>query len=213
MMAYLRSRRWALGYGTLLALLTALPYALAWQVQGNAWRFSGFLLGVEDGNSYIAKMLLGAQGWWLFRPPYTTWQVAPLPVFLPYIWLGKLAAGAALHLQLAVLFHLVRLAGVAALALATYDFAALFVAGERWRRWTVVLATAGAGIGWLLAPWRHLSWAGPLAFYSPETYGFLAALLLPHLVWARALLLWILRRVLTARESRHGWHAAGLTAF
>ncbi len=212
MKVYLRSRRWALGYGLVLALFTAVPYALAWQSQGAAWRFSGFLLGVEDGNSYLAKMLLGANGLWLFRPPYTTWPIASLPVFLPYIGLGKLAAGAALHLQLAVLFHLARLAGVVAVTLATYDFAALFLAEERGRRWAVVLATAGAGLGWLLAPWKRLSWAGPLCFYSPETYGFLAALLLPHLLWARALLLWILRRALLAAPARLEWRAGVLTA-
>ena len=212
MKAYLRSRRWALGYGLVLAVLVALPYAAAWQAQGQAWRFSGFLMGVEDGNSYLAKMLLGARGAWLFRPPYTTWRLAPLPVFLPYLWLGKLAAGAGLHLQLAVLFHWARLVGVVAWVLATYDFSALFLPAERWRRWAVVLATAGAGLGWLLVPWARLSWAGPLCFYSPETYGFLAALLLPHLLWARALLLWILRRVLLASPRRMEWQAAALAA-
>jgi len=208
---YLRSRGWAVRYGVFLALLTALPYAVAWQMQGEAWRFSGFLVGLEDGNSYIAKMLLGSQGAWLFRPPYTTWPVDGLPVFLPYLWLGKLAAGEALHLQLAVLFHLVRLVGVVVWVLATWDFLALFLTEARWRRWGVLLATAGAGLGWLVAPWARLSWAGPLCFYSPETYGFLAALLLPHLVWARALLLWILRLVVTARRGRAAWQAAALT--
>ena len=212
MKAYLRSRRWALGYGLVLAALVALPYAVAWQAEGQAWRFSGFLMGVEDGNSYLAKMLLGAQGAWFFRPPYTTWRTGALPVFLPYLWLGKLAGGAGLHLQLAVLFHWARLAGVVALVLATYDFAALFLPAERWRRWAVVLATAGAGLGWLLAPWARLSWAGPLCFYSPETYGFLAALLLPHLLWARALLLWILRRVLLAPPEGLAWQGAVLAA-
>ncbi len=212
MKAYLRSRRWVLGYGVVLAVAVALPYAVAWQAQGQAWRFSGFLMGVEDGNSYLAKMLLGAKGAWLFRPPYTTWPTAALPVFLPYLWLGKLAAGAGLHLQLAVLFHWARLAGVMAWVLATYDFAALFLPWEGWRRWAVALATVGAGLGWLLAPWVRLSWAGPLCFYSPETYGFLAALLLPHLLWARALLLWVLRRVLLAAPDRLEWRAGGLAA-
>ncbi len=209
--AYFRQRLWALAYGGGLALLTALPYAAAWQAQGQTWCFSGFLVGLEDGNSYIAKMLLGSQGAWLFRPPYTTWPVDLLPVFLPYLWLGKLAAGQALHLQLTLLFHWVRVLGVVALVLATYDFLGLFLAIEHWRRWGTVLTTAGAGLGWLLAPFVHLGWAGPLCFYSPETYGFLAALLLPHLTWARALLLWILRRILTARHAKAAWHAALLT--
>ena len=34
----------------------------------------GFIFAVEDGNSYIAKMLSGVQGAWLFRTPYTSMQ-------------------------------------------------------------------------------------------------------------------------------------------
>ena len=210
--SYLHSRKWALGYGALLAVLLLLPYAAAWQAQGEAWRFSGFLLGVEDGNSYIAKMLTGTAGAWLFHPPYTTQNVPPLPLFGFYILAGKLAAPPALHLQLAVGYHLLRALGVVALALATYDFAALFLPAERWRRWAVVLATAGAGLGWLLAPWAHLSWAGPLCFYSPETYGFLGALLLAHWTWARSALLWVLVLILGngRHPARRRWGALGL---
>jgi len=212
MSAYFRSRKWALVYGALLAVLLLLPYAVAWQVQGTAWRFSGFLLGVEDGNSYIAKMLTGTAGAWLFHPPYTTQNVPPLPLFGFYIIMGKLAAPPALHLQLAVGYHLLRALGVVALTLATYDFVALFVPQERWRRWAVVLATAGAGLGWLVAPLVHLSWAGPLCFYSPETYGFLGALLLAHWTWARSALLWALVIILgNGRHlARRRWGAVGL---
>ena len=194
MKAYLHTRRWPLVYSVLLALLTLLPYALAWQAQGNAWRFSGFLIGVEDGNSYIAKMLLGANGLWLFRPPYTTWQVAPLPVFLPYVWLGKLAAGAALHLQLALLYHLARALAVALGALATYDFAALFVEAEADRRWVTVLATAGGGLGvWAVLTGVKTGWGGALCCYSPEAFGFLAEIFLLHVTLAHAVMLWLLR--------------------
>jgi len=193
MRAYLLSRRWALMYGLALGVLSLLPYILAWQMQGASWEFTGFLIGVEDGNSYIAKMLLGAQGFWLFRPPYSTWQVAPLPVFLFYILLGKLAGGAALHLQLTVLYHLARLVIVVLVVLATYDFVAMFVECERSRRWAVMLATAGAGLG----VWGMLAGVafegGALCCYSPEAFGFLAAFFLPHVTLGRAILLWLLR--------------------
>ena len=206
--AYLASRRWPLWYGVAFALLSLLPYALAWQSQGDAWRFTGFLVGVEDGNSYIAKMLLGTQGLWLFRPPYSTWQVAPLPVFLFYIGLGKLAGGAAPHLQLTVLYHLVRVVAVVLVALATYDFAAVFVESERSRRWVVMLATAGAGLGlWgMLAGVQFGGEGGALCCYSPEAFGFLAMFFLPHVTLGRALLLWLLRAV--AQRQWRFWHGA-----
>ena len=208
MRAYLRSRRWVLIYGAVFALLTALPYIAAWQMQGDAWRFTGFLVGVEDGNSYIAKMLLGSQGLWFFRPPYSTWQVAPLPVFLFYIGLGKLAGGTALHLQLTVLYHLARLAAVMVMVLATYDFVATFVKEEQERRWAVMLATAGAGLSlWGMLSGVHFGGeGGGLSFYSPEAFGFLAALFLPHVTLGRALLLWLLR-AMTLRRWRF-WQGA-----
>ena len=209
MRAYLHSRKWALGYGALLAVLLLLPYAAAWQAQGEAWRFSGFLLGVEDGNSYIAKMLTGTAGAWLFHPPYTTWQVAPMPVFLPYIWLGKLAAGTALHLQLVVLYHLVRSLAVVLAVLATYDFASLFVETETDRHWVTVLATVGGGLGvWAVLMGVEVGWGGALCCYSPEAFGFLAEVFLLHVTFAYALMLWLLRALWLENLSWRGSVAA-----
>ncbi|HVU13414.1 MAG TPA: hypothetical protein VHD90_19180, partial [Phototrophicaceae bacterium] len=45
-----------------VVVITTAPYLLAWSKQGSDWKFSGFLFGVEDGNSYLGKMRLGAQG-------------------------------------------------------------------------------------------------------------------------------------------------------
>ena len=42
-----------------LLILTSIPYLIGFARQGSEWRFAGFLFGVEDGNSYIAKMLSG----------------------------------------------------------------------------------------------------------------------------------------------------------
>jgi len=85
--------KWVLGYSLALAAITSLPYLVAGLNQGADWRFTGFLFGVEDGNSYIAKMLAGYQGAWLFRTPYTTVEQVGVLAFLPYLLLGKLAGG------------------------------------------------------------------------------------------------------------------------
>jgi hypothetical protein len=92
---------------------------LAFQTQGEAWRFTGFVFAVEDGNSYIAKMLLGANGAWLFRTPYTADPQRGVLAFLPYLLLGKLAAGEGIHEQLVALFHLFRILAIPAAVLAT----------------------------------------------------------------------------------------------
>ncbi|MFQ5616526.1 MAG: hypothetical protein ACE5GO_08715 [Anaerolineales bacterium] len=187
-------------------LLTTIPYLLGFANQGDAWRFTGFVFGVEDGNSYIAKMLSGAEGAWLFRTPYTAVFQRGVLAFLPYILLGKLTAGPGQHEQLVALFHLYRfVAGVLAI-LAMYDFISYFVLRVRLRRLGAALAAFGGGLGWVLILLGRENWLGslPLDFYSPETFGFLSLYGLPHLAIARALLLRGLLAYLRNAEGRSG---------
>ncbi len=189
--------RWALVYSLILAAATSLPYLFAALSSDNAWSFTGFLVAVEDGNSYIAKMLSGSKGAWLFRSPYSTMEQSGVLAFLPYLLLGKLSSGT--HDQLVVLYHLFRILAVPALVLAVYRFSAVFIESIALRRWTVIMATIGGGLGWLLILLGQPEVAGslPLEFYSPETFGFLAIYGLPHLTLARAVMLlgfiWYLR--------------------
>ncbi len=184
-------RRWCLIFGLGVALATTLPYLWAFYRQGDAWRFSGFLFGVEDGNSYLAKMLQGSYGAWLFRTAYTTAPQKGILAFLPYLLLGKLTAGPALHEQLIALYHGARFLAIPWAVWATYSFSSRFLSTVGWRRWATVLATVGGGLGWILVALGKGAALGglPLEFYSPESFGFLAYLGLPHLVAGRALLL------------------------
>ncbi len=195
-----------------LALVTTLPFLLAYERQGTDLRFTGSLFAVEDGNSYIAKMLRGAEGDWLFRSPYTAVEQAGVPAFLGYLLLGKLASGQGSHEQLVALFQLARILAIPLMVFATYRFVSRFVVEVRWRRWATILAIAGGGLGWLVLLSGSSSWLGsqPLELYSPETFGFLAALTFPHLLLARAFLLLGLDAYLeSAAQPRAAWSAAG----
>ena len=187
-------RRWVLGFAAVMLLVTALPYLLGFASQGEMLRFTGFVFGVEDGNSYIAKMQSGSAGAWLFRSPYTAFPQEGLLMFLPYLLLGKLAAPAGMHEQLAALFHLFRLFGGAMMIVASYDFLALFLTNVTMRRLGLALVIFGGGMGWLLVLAGQGGWLGslPLDLYSPETFGFLSLYGLPHLALGRAMLLWSL---------------------
>jgi len=193
-------RRWVLIFALVVVLLTSLPYALAYIRQPDG--FTGFLFGVEDGNSYIAKMMLGAQGDWLFRSPYSTLSQHGALLYLPYLLLGKLLGPRAQHASLVLLFHIFRTFSIVALCFAVYEFFALFIHKINLRRLGLALATLGGGLGWLLvlAGKPDLLGSLPLDFYSPETFGFLAVFGLPHLVLARALLLWGLVDYLRERQ-------------
>ena len=199
--------KWCLGYSVVLAALTTLPYLIAPWSQGEDWRFTGFLLGVEDGNSYIAKMLNGHEGAWLFKSPYTTIEQEGVLAFLPYLLLGKLAGHS--HESSVIAFHLLRVLALPWLVLATYRFIGLFVDQPAWRKWATLLATAGGGLGWLAIMFGRPVWLGslPLEFYSPETFGFLEVYALPHLELGRAALLTALTLYLAAPS---GWGAGAM---
>ena len=202
-----RYPRWLWIFAVSALVLTTLPYLLGYASQGVEWRFSGFVFAVEDGNSYIAKMLRGALGDWLFRTPYSALEQRGALAYLPFLLLGKLSAPPGQHEQLVALYQLFRWAGGWLFFMALYDFIALFIAEERWQRWGVALASLGGGLGWLLILLGRGFWLGslPLDIYSPETFGFLMLLGLPHLLVARALLLWGL--VVYLRPEQSPWKA------
>jgi hypothetical protein len=197
---YTSERRWVIGFAALIVLITTIPYLVGYATQGVDWRFSGFVFGVEDGNNYIAKMLTGTSGAWLFRTPYTAFPQNGILMYLPYILLGKLAAPPDLHDQLIALLQLFRITAVFLYVLASYDFLAFFVKDERLRRYGLALVTLGGGLGWLLAMLGYSEWLGslPLDFISPESFGFLGVFGIAHLPLARALLLWTLLAYLKA---------------
>jgi hypothetical protein len=186
MMIKPQERRWVIGFAVVIMLITTIPYLLGFWLQGKDWAFTGFVFGVEDGNSYIAKMLSGSLGAWLFRTPYSAFPQSGFLAFLPYLLLGKLVAPPGAHEQLVALFHLFRwVAGIACI-LATYDFVAIFIEDVRLRRLATAVATIGGGLGWLSITGQRL----PLEMYSPESFGFLELYGLPHLALGRAFLLW-----------------------
>src|SRR3989304_2050406 len=177
-------RRWVLWFGMLVMIATTIPYILGYARQGDAWQFTGFVFGVEDGNSYIAKMLSGSNGAWLFKTPYTTSFQPGVIAFLPYLVLGKLAFAPGLHEQLVVLYHFFRIVSGILAILATYDFISLFLNEIIFRRVGLLLSILGGGLGWIAVLVGSSSL--PLEFYSPETFGFLSLYGIPHLALARA---------------------------
>ncbi len=195
-------RRWVVRFAALFMLLTMLPYLLGYFMAGDEWRYSGLLIATEDGNSYIAKMMLGSIGDWLFRTPYTPFEQSGFLAFFPYILLGKLVSPPGAHDQLVALFHGFRILGGGLYIYGSYKFIAQFLQEKRWRKWAVVLVTVGGGLGFLSVMGLGGLWGErlPLEFYSPETFGFLAVLALPHLAAGRGMLLWGLSAYLGARE-------------
>ena len=192
---------WVLAWSGVILLLTSLPYLYGALLSTPQSQFGGFVLGVEDGNSYLAKMRLGATGNWQFHLFYTSEPHAGAYLFLFHILLGKIARFGGLPLIL--VYHLSRLACGLFLLVTVYCFTAFFTRLRPVRRLTFWLVGLGSGLGWLVLLLRLLDqWGLPLDFYSPEAFAFHALLGLPHLSLAEALLLWAMLFLWTSWERR-----------
>ena len=179
--------RWLIGWALLIMLITSLPYLYGLSLSTPDRQFGGFILGVEDGHSYLAKMRMGATGGWLFHLPYT-----PEPHDGAYLFTFYLALGKVSHLfdvSPVLVYHLARVVFGVGLLLTLYYFIASFVEDFLLRRFAFLIAALGSGLGWLLILFGLTPTLGlPLDFYLPEGFIFLVLLNLPHLALAESLL-------------------------
>jgi hypothetical protein len=207
--------RWILIASLLVILFASLPTIYAWSQADADHVFTGFVYNTEDGNSYIAKMRLGARGAWLFYLVYTPEDHEGALVYTFYLLLGKIAAR--LGLSFVLIYHLARAILGLGLLLTVYAFVARFTPDLVTRRVAWALVAIGSGLGWLLTILGATHWLGdlPLDFWVPEAYVFLVLYSLPHLALAEALLLWAILWTLHTFEGKGlRWCLyAGLAAF
>ena len=206
-----REWRWAIVWSLVILAITSLPYLYGALITTPELHFGGFLIGVEDGNSYLAKMRLGAMGNWKFHLFYTSEPHEGAYLLLFHLLLGKLAVWSGL--TLIQMYHLARLVCGLILMLTVYCFAAFFTQVRSVRRLVFWLVGTGSGLGWLVL------WLGlpdglglPLDFYSPEAFAFHLLFGLPHLSLTMALLLWAILFILLAWE-RQQWRYTWLAGF
>ncbi len=194
----LRENKWLIIFSSFVIIVTSIPYWLGFNNENDLYKFSGFIIGVGDGNSYLAKMMIGASGDWLFTTPYTAYPQMKFFAFFPYILLGKLTSHPSQTIQLIGLFHLFRWAGIIFLIFETFHFSLLFVKDRKTSLLITILLIFGGGLGWIGIIFPVLiNHRMPLEFYSPETFGYLSVFSLPHLLFARAFLYKSFRTLLT----------------
>ncbi len=205
-----REHIWVIIVASIIMALTTVPYIIGALRSNDEWRFSGFVFGVEDGNSYLAKMQLGAHGEFLFQLSYA-FEDHPKALFFPlHILLGKLTGWIVgtqdtlrLHSALIITYHLSRITFGIILLLVTYRFLAELLPRLSQRRVACILIALGGGLGWLLILFRAPE--QPLELYSPEAFTFLDLYGLPHLSASRALMLSGLLCYLRAIRDKWWW--------
>jgi hypothetical protein len=180
--------RWLTGMALLVLFLSTLPYVLGATQSAPGSQFSGLVIGVEDGYSYLAKMEEGRAGHWLFYLAYTPESHRPELFFIFYLMLGKLAGLAGLSNVL--VFNLSKVVAIPFGVFAFYYFATHFAPGIRIRRMATLIFCFTGGLGWL---WLLLGGTGqlgkmPVDLWVPDASFFLAALSYPHLALAQGLL-------------------------
>jgi len=196
-MKIIRENRFLIIFSMFVISITSISYWLGFNMNDDLYEFSGFIIGVGDGNSYLAKMMLGASGEWLFTTPYTAYPQMKFFAFFPYILLGKLTANPGQTIQLIVLFHLFRWVGIVFLIFETFRLSSIFVKDKNTSLLITALLILGGGLGWLAIIFPGLvNHRMPLEFYSPETFGYLSVFSLPHLLFGRAFLYNSFRKLL-----------------
>jgi hypothetical protein len=198
-----QDRRWYFWLAVVIVVLTTLPYLVGFSKQTDSLRFSGSFIGVEDQNSYIAKMRSGYDGEWLFRTPYTAILQNGILTYFPYILIGKLAGGKELYGQFQFLFQILRIGSIFLYVFSLMKFFSRFIHKRLPLRAAVLLCIFGGGLGWLYFVGLHGLWQNrlPLEFYSPDAFSFLSILILPHIIFARSFMLlsldaWIFKQSL-----------------
>ncbi|MBI5566231.1 MAG: hypothetical protein HY870_15140 [Chloroflexi bacterium] len=181
--------RWVFVWIVIALIISSIPYAIGALRSTSDHVFGGFVIAIEDGNSYLAKMNEGAHGAWLFHLPYTSEPHTGTLIYIHYLLLGKIAA--VFGLPLSVVFHLARLIFATLYLLVLYRFIARFAVARAARRIAFLLVVFSGGLGWLLILMGQPNWLGsaPLDLISPEAFTFLTIYAFPHISLARMCLL------------------------
>ncbi|HXN00403.1 MAG TPA: hypothetical protein VN973_00765 [Candidatus Dormibacteraeota bacterium] len=194
-----------------VALTTIAPIGLAMQRTPAGHAFTGYVVIARDAFVYQSLWRAGGHGAWLFHPIYSNEPQPGILIYAWYLWTGHLVGVFAGPW----LYHAARLGAALALLAAVWALVSTLYRPRSVRRWAMILATLGGGVGVLLGTGLHL---GPVGLRPTEALvaGTSVAdviAMAPHLAWAGALLCWTFTACLRwTRIPRPSLYAGGLGA-
>lgn len=200
--------RWATFCGVVILTCASLPYVVAWALTPAGHHYTWVLSSAFDVFSYYAKIQQSVSGAWLLTLPYTVDPHTPAFLFPQYVLLGKL--GGLTGLPNAMLYHLLRVAGGAALLAAAYLFIATAAREPAVRRAAFLFTGLGSGVSWLTGLLGVIG----IDTTVPESNTYHILLVNPHFALATAALLMIITLLLWSglRLGVRGGMAGGLLA-
>ena len=177
----------------LLALVvvgaSTIPYVVGWAAQTKAHVFGGFIIDLDDSNSYLAVMQQGMRGGWRFVSLYSPEPQRGIWMYTFYILLGHVVRLTALPPLL--VYHSARAVCGILLLVTIHEFARLCLHRRRLAWNALLLASVSSGLGWL----REIILPSVPGGVSPpdlwflDGYTFLAIFTFPHYALAWTLLL------------------------
>lgn len=207
-----RRIRFALVFAAVIAVLSLLPYLLAYLWTPPGHHFAGFFFIADDATTYLSKMREGADGSWLWNDPYTSEPHGGVFLFGFYLLFGHLAG--LLHVPMVAAYHLAGITGAIALVLAAERLCRRLLAPDRVNL-GLVLVVLGSGAGFLAQaagnPAIFGSRVEALDLHLPELSGWYSILAIPHFAWATALIITALLGLLRIADAP-GWRPLALTA-
>src|SRR5574341_1598332 len=208
---------WVLLASIAILALFSIPYFVGQQQSTPAMTFGGFVFGLEDMNSYLAKMRYGAYDGWILQLVYTSEPHRGGVVYVYYLALGKLAAwisGERAMVSATTLiraYHVARLICGLLYLLVLYRFIAEYLEERSQRRLAWILASLAGGLGWILLivslAQGNADARLPVEFYVPEAFSHLLIYGLPHLSLSRTFFLagWLFLFQAAGNSRYLGW--------
>ncbi|MGC8838779.1 MAG: hypothetical protein ACP5UM_10225 [Anaerolineae bacterium] len=172
---------WALA----LLALSCIPYLVAWAITPPDFQFGGLLANPLDGNSYLAKMRIGAQGSLRYYLIFSSEEQEGHFFYLPYLLWGNLTAR--LGLPLPVAYHLGRLLGGLFFLWSAHRFLRRFAPTPTVHRLAWALVAVSSGLGWAALPFGHIA----PDLWVPEANSFYSLFANVHFPLATGLVLWL----------------------
>ncbi len=200
----MRSRLPVIGLSLAIALLTLIPYALAYAYSGG-YRFTGFLFNPYDAASYLAKMRQGFDGQILYTLAFTEDPGPGALLFSYYLLLGNFAR--LLRLPLIAMWHTARILGGAFFLTAAWEFFGRIGLSPQSRRIAWIIVILGSGFGFLAVLFGTFTADLWVAEYIP----FLGLLTSAHFPLAAGLILLLAIRIALPASRPHALSLA--TAF
>ena len=145
---------WVIVVATCVVALASLPYVVVYLTTPPDLRFVGTLLNPFDGDSYLAKMQIGAQGGWLFHLPYTA-QDHPARCSFRFISCSAtLQRGRACRFRWCITWRASSQAS--SLLLVVYALIARVTQDLAERRLAFLFVALSSGLGWLAVLLGHI---------------------------------------------------------